>query len=251
MSMELCLPSLDEQRVIVNRLDAAAAIRRRAEAARDKARALSQALFLDMFGDPATGEVGGDQHALGDLIAETRLGLVRGRDQISEEYPIPYIRMDSVGMDGSVRLTGLKRVRASPAERELGRLRSGDLLFNTRNSRELVGKMGVYRGAGKELFNNNLMRIRFKPGVTPDFISQYFQTSTGRAAIEAVKSGTTSVFAVYYKDLSKVPVPLPPLDQQETFSGVVARIDALITALDAAVSKADAAAAALSAEVFG
>ena len=45
---------LNEQRRIVELLDRAAEIRRRADAARTKARALIPALFLDTFGDPAT-----------------------------------------------------------------------------------------------------------------------------------------------------------------------------------------------------
>jgi type I restriction enzyme S subunit len=48
------LPPLEEQRRIVSMLDRAAEIRRRADAARTKARAIIPALFLDMFGAPAT-----------------------------------------------------------------------------------------------------------------------------------------------------------------------------------------------------
>ena len=47
------LPPLDEQRRIVGLLDRAVEIRRRADAARAKARAIIPALFLDTFGDPA------------------------------------------------------------------------------------------------------------------------------------------------------------------------------------------------------
>ena len=50
----ITVPPLEEQRRIVGLLDRAAEIRRRADAARDKARAVIPALFLDTFGDPAT-----------------------------------------------------------------------------------------------------------------------------------------------------------------------------------------------------
>jgi type I restriction enzyme S subunit len=45
------LPPLEEQRRIVGLLDRASDIKRRADAARAKARAIIPALFLDMFGD--------------------------------------------------------------------------------------------------------------------------------------------------------------------------------------------------------
>ena len=48
-------------------LDRAAEIRRRADAARAKARAIIPALFLDTFGDPATNPKGWPVVTLGDL----------------------------------------------------------------------------------------------------------------------------------------------------------------------------------------
>ena len=50
----LRLPPLEVQRRIVHLLDRAAQIRRRADAARAKTRAIIPALFFDMFGDPIT-----------------------------------------------------------------------------------------------------------------------------------------------------------------------------------------------------
>ena len=50
----LRLPPLEVRRRIVHLLDRAAQIRRRADAARAKTRAIIPALFFDMFGDPIT-----------------------------------------------------------------------------------------------------------------------------------------------------------------------------------------------------
>ena len=66
--MAIPLPPLDEQRRIVGLLDRAAEIRRRADAARAKARAIIPALFLDTFGDPATNPKGWPVVTLGDTI---------------------------------------------------------------------------------------------------------------------------------------------------------------------------------------
>ena len=54
LGMGIPLPPLEEQRRIVGLLDRAAEIRRRADVARAKARAVIPALFLDTFGDPVT-----------------------------------------------------------------------------------------------------------------------------------------------------------------------------------------------------
>ena len=68
-SLRFPLPPLHEQRRIVGLLDRAAEIRRRADTARTKARAIIPALFLDTFGDPATNPKGWPVVELGDVIA--------------------------------------------------------------------------------------------------------------------------------------------------------------------------------------
>ena len=65
---QIPLPPLDVQRRIVGLLDQAAEIRRRADAARAKARAIIPALFLNTFGDPATNPKGWPVREVGDLI---------------------------------------------------------------------------------------------------------------------------------------------------------------------------------------
>ena len=61
------LPSLDEQRRIVDLLDRAAGIRRLRRQAQDTARLLIPALFNKMFGDPATNPMGWPRQRLAEL----------------------------------------------------------------------------------------------------------------------------------------------------------------------------------------
>lgn len=251
LEMPIPLPPLDEQRRIVGLLDRAAEIRRRADAARAKARAIIPALFLDMFGDPATLFERYPFLSMDQAISDKQLGLVRSTREQPEDGAYGYVRMNAITTDGRVLLHDLRRTNASKAEVLANELRDGDLLFNTRNSLELVGKMGLYRGPQGNLFNNNIMRIRLSNDLRPEFANAYFQCPEGRAAIEAIKKGTTSVCAVYYKDLARVKIPLPPLPLQTAFAEQANRLDSLARALDAAAAKAEAMAAALSAEVFG
>jgi len=119
--------------------------------------------------------------------------------------------MDAIGRNGRLLLHKATKTSASPEELTNYSVRDGDVLFNTRNSRELVGKTAVYRGAEKMLFNNNLMRIRFNPEtVTGDFFRLFLGSRQGASEIESRKSGTTSVCAIYWKNLKSMPIPLPP-----------------------------------------
>ena len=251
LDMAIPLPPLEEQRRIVGLLDRAAEIRRSTDAARGRARAIIPALFLDTFGDPATLLERYLVAEMDQIISDKQLGLVRSTREQPEDGTYGYVRMNSITTDGRVVLGDLRRTNASEYEVAVNELRDGDLLFNTRNSIELVGKMGIYRGPAGNLFNNNIMRIRLSDKLIPEFVNAYFQCPEGRAAIEAIKKGTTSVCAVYYKDLARVRLPVPPLALQSGFAEQARRIESLARALDTAAAKAEAMAAGLSAEVFG
>ena len=67
LRLELSLPSPDEQRRIVDTLSRAEGIVRLLREAQTKAAELIPALFLDMFGDPATNPRGWKTVRLGDL----------------------------------------------------------------------------------------------------------------------------------------------------------------------------------------
>ena len=68
------LPPLPEQRRIAEVLDRAEALRAKRRAALAQLDSLTQSLFLDLFGDPATNPKGWPIKTLGDLVAEFRYG---------------------------------------------------------------------------------------------------------------------------------------------------------------------------------
>ena len=217
LKRKIPLPPLKAQRRIVTLLDEADELRKlRAEADKRTAK-LIPALFDEMFGDLNENTNRWPVQSLEHVISSTKLGLVRGTAEMNEELPYPYVRMDSIVGDGSLSLDSLKRVAASGDELKSYSLRDGDLLFNTRNSHELVGKTGLFEGKGNILFNNNIMRIRFRDTVEPRYMIALFQTDFIKRQLEARKSGTTSVVAIYYRNLRDLKVSVPALSIQRRF----------------------------------
>lgn len=249
---EVNIPPLPVQRRIVDLLSRAEGIVRLRREAEKKTAELIPALFLDMFGDPATNPKGWRTSSLDSVLSETKLGLVRGAKEMDGQKAFPYVRMDAVG-GGDVRVGTLKRVDATVKEVGEYSLRYGDFLFNTRNSKELVGKTGMFKGGSESvyLFNNNLMRMGFVGTLLlPEYVNSLFQTSYIQNQLEAIKRGTTSVFAIYYKDLRHTELPLPDLKLQHDFAERVIQIDAIKVQQSAATSKAQAAFDALLSSTF-
>jgi type I restriction enzyme S subunit len=225
-NLEIPLPALAEQKRIAAILDKADAIRRNLQQSLRLSDDFLRSVFLDMFGDPVTNPNGWPEEPMSELMSDSKIGLVRASDQFGWDMPVPYVRMDALTSDGAFIPEKVQGTNATPAEIASYSLKPGDLLFNTRNSKELVGKVAIYPGPEGATFNNNLMRIRFRKGIDPYVIWAQFQFPRVQRELEARKQGTTSVFAVYGKNLATLPFHVPPSDLQRDYRKVVDKVSA-------------------------
>ena len=225
-SLRIPLPPLAEQKRIAAILDKAEEIRRKREQVIEKLDQLAQSIFLEMFGD-FNKSIKFPLIDFGDIITETKLGLVRAATELDETNPLPYLRMNAIGRDGELTLDKLQYANASEEELASYKLITGDFLFNTRNSRELVGKTAVFNMQGLYLFNNNIMRIRFQPSAMPFYVQYVFKTTWFQEQLEKIKSGTTNVFAIYLKELKLLKFPLPKISEQQVFCRRIQKIETL------------------------
>ena len=249
LAMPLPLPSLDEQRRIVALLDRAAEIRRRAEAARVKARAIIPALFLDTFGDPATNPRGWPVVTVGDLLESTSYGTSQKANDRGEGVAV--IRMGNVTADGKLDTADLKHSRIVGEERAKAEIFDGDILFNRTNSKELVGKTGLWDGRFEAVAASYFIRGRVaRERCDPTYLWAYFNTQFMKRVLFDTARGAIGQANINAKELRAFRVIQTPLALQTDFAEQVWRIEALARSLDAASKKAEAMAAALSAEVF-
>lgn len=155
---------------------------------------------------------------LGDYFKLTQIGLVRGNKDQSENYPFPYLKMDAISTKGNLSLEKSVYVNCLPNEFKQYSLADNDFLFNTRNSKELVGKCAVYKGENnKYLFNNNILRIRFNKNLSPKYLCVFLGSKQGRDMLNRIIKTTTNIAAIYQKDLTKLQIPLPNISVQNKF----------------------------------
>lgn len=161
------------------------------------------------------------------VIREGRIGLVRSAKEQFLDRGHPYIRMQHYDLEGKWNFNDVTKVSATSEELKLYKLKEGDVLFNTRNSYELVGKVAIWGLKNSEyLYNNNLLRLRFFNDVLPKWIAYQMISPLFRKQIELVKSATTNICAIYGKDLNRQAIVLSPLNEQRR---LVAKIEALKT----------------------
>ncbi len=123
--------------------------------------------------------------------------------------------MNNVDMEGKVNYNNIVYVKVSNEEQTKYRLSDGDILINTRNSFELVGKVGlVSNPPPNSVFNNNLLRLRLKPVYDSKFIGLQMTSPWFRKQMVSEKKATTNVCALYQRDIFPLRVKVCSLSQQ-------------------------------------
>lgn len=160
---------------------------------------------------------------LGDLVTYSQTGLVRNKGEQDLTFNYPYIKMGDMTYNGEIVLDKITKVNCSNEELKKYKLERWDLLFNTRNTPELVGKTSIFNlDIENCLFNNNIMRIRFNEKVNPSFVCLLLNKEEYKNELKKNVSGTTSVAAIYPKELFSVMIPIPPIEIQQS---IVQRIE--------------------------
>ncbi|RKQ95410.1 type I restriction enzyme S subunit [Kushneria sinocarnis] len=167
--------------------------------------------------------------AISKMMTSTTLGTARRGGGSSPKLKL--IKMGNLNWGNKLSLTDIENISASKVSKSL-LLRDGDLLFNTRNTPELVGKTCSWKGEGDLFtFDNNILRIRFSEHTNGHFVSSYMGSTLGRKRIRQLATGTTSVAAIYWRNLSRLEIPMPsPREQKlivEKVSSLQNNIDSL------------------------
>jgi type I restriction enzyme, S subunit len=178
-----------------------------------------------------------DAPSLNELIQATQLG---GNYQNSErETPWPLIKMGNMAR-GSVSLSKMEYVVSTTPPNPRDRLRRGDVIFNTRNTLDLVGKVCIWNEELPEAyFNSNIMRLSFwaEHVASQRYMNYVLNSERVISALRGIATGTTSVAAIYYRDLAKVSIPLPPKKEQRAIAEALSDADALIESLESLIAK--------------
>jgi type I restriction enzyme, S subunit len=220
--LEIPLPPIEEQRRIGAVLDAADALRAKRREARAKLDTLTQAIFVDMFGDPREVIRGGSAALLGE-VAEIING-DRGKNypQASEfvDRGIPFVNAGHLNGD-ELDLATTNFVTDEVFTRlRSGKFRDTDLLFCIRGS---LGKIGRVPIGGQGAIASSLVIIRPGTDVRRDFL---FHVLAGPVAAEQIiewDNGTAQP-NLGASSLAKFKVPLPPLGEQAGFLDAIERL---------------------------
>jgi type I restriction enzyme S subunit len=212
------LPSRDVQRRIIDLLARAESIARMRREAEAKAKEIIPALFLDMFGDPATNPKRWEVHLLGH-VAEVVSGVAKGRKLNGKTTRlVPYLRVANV-QAGHLDLTELKSLEATRDEISELALRTGDVLLTEGGDHDKLGRGALLdRDLAECIHQNHVFRVRANlAAIVPEYFVSFLQTDLARGYFLRSAKKTTNLASINMTQLKSLPVLVPPVSEQRVF----------------------------------
>lgn len=229
---------LSEQHRIVDILKRADGIRRLRKQAQDTARQLIPELFIDMFGDPTTNPKGWPIGTIGDCITQAQYGTSKKAHE--HDSGLPIIRMGNVLTNGDLDLQNLKYVELDEKDQAKYQLETGDILFNRTNSKDLVGKTGMWKGDFEAVAASYFIVARTdRNKILPTYLWIYMNTPYMKRRLFDTARGAIGQSNINAKELKALAIPIPPIELQERFEVRLEGIQSITVQQEAAQDSAE------------
>ncbi|WP_327431906.1 restriction endonuclease subunit S [Streptomyces sp. NBC_01236] len=233
--LEIPLPRIEEQRQIVT---VHVAFERRITALErmlDKLRVAEEALTVSALAP--MDEDTWDCVPL-ETVATVAAGVTLGSEPVGDgTVELPYLRVANV-LDGRIDTADVKTVRILRSQYERFALRKGDLLLTEGGDLDKLGRGAVWDGRIAEcLHQNHVFRVRCGERMVPEFLALYTSSAAGRAYFQRVGKQTTNLASINSTQVKHMPIPVPPLDEQEHVLGPIRAVRHRSAALGRQIAK--------------
>ncbi|WP_439372889.1 restriction endonuclease subunit S [Bradyrhizobium sp. DASA03120] len=187
---------------------------------------------------------------LGKLIVEAAYGTsVKCSDRAEG---IPVLRMGNVRYDGTLDLSDLKYASLTDAELAKFGIEEGDILFNRTNSKELVGKTGLWDGRFPAAAASYFIRVRVARDVVfPRWVWRFMNSAAMKHRLFATARGAIGQANINSEELKSFLLPLPPLEEQRRTLALLDQAAEIKRRAEAARAKARSIIPALFLDTFG
>lgn len=223
LKFKLPLPPLPEQRRIVEVLREAEGLTQAKNQVLRCFDDLIQARYRSQFGGYFSPQGLLNPTRIGEHLESAQYGV---SEAMGEAGSHAVLRMNSITTSGWLDLSDLKYIDLSAQDAAATELHDGDLLFNRTNSRELVGKCAIWRDTpGRYSFASYLVRLRLKPALLPEFLWATLNSPYGKYRLFNAAKQAVSMANVSPTDLARISIPLPTVEEQQTFAAFAQEIE--------------------------
>lgn len=233
---EIPLPDLPTQQKIATILDKADELRQYNQQLIDKYDALTQSLFLDMFGDPVKNEKAFSLKQIKEF-GSSRLGKMLDGKKIIGNNLKPYLRNSNVQWF-RFQLDDLLQMDFNENDKIEFSLKRGDILMCEGGE---IGRCAIWKEEIENCyFQKAIHRIRLNNEyVLPEYFVYMFKNLSDKGGLDEFKSAAT-ISHLTGEKLKKMKMPIPPLDLQNQFAERIKLIEAQKQQAQEAFAKSEA-----------
>lgn len=236
--LEIPLPPLVEQRRIAGILDKAEALRAKRRAALAKIDLLPQAIFLELFGDPATNAKGWPRKTLRALGSVVTGGTPPSAKPGMFDGPIPFVTPGDLESGQTI-----KRSLTAEGAKESKTVRSGATLVCCIGA--TIGKIDIARA--RSAFNQQINAVQWSSEV--DDLYGYGVLRFFKPTIKAWGASTTMPI-LKKSAFEQIEIPVPPLALQQQFASMYRATEKLRSKQKISLNKCDELCASLQHRAF-
>ena len=185
---------------------------------------LKKSLFTTMFGDIKTNDKNWEIKKLGEVI-QTQYGTSKKATSIVTGFPI--LRMNNITYSGEMDYRDLKYIELSDNEKEKFLLKKGELLFNRTNSKELVGKTGLFELDTPMAFAGYLIKMKPSNLIHSKFLLFFMNSEFMKKLLYNKAKNIVGMANINAKELEDFSIILPPIELQNKFAERIEKIEKL------------------------
>ena len=197
---------------------------------------LNKSLFSRMFGDIKTNDKNWEIKKLGEVV-QTQYGTSKKATSVVGEFPI--LRMNNITYSGEMDYKDLKYIELSDSEKEKFLLKKGELLFNRTNSKELVGKTGLFNLDIPMAFAGYLIRIKPSNLIHSKFLLFFMNSEFMKKLLYNKAKNIVGMANINAKELEDFSIILPPIELQNKFAERIEKIEKLSFEIEKSIKEAE------------
>lgn len=236
LNAPIVLPTIEEQKILVNLFKTIESFIYLRKKGLLNLNLLNKSLFTRMFGDIKTNDKNWEIKKLGE-VAQTQYGTSKKATSIVGEFPI--LRMNNIKYSGEMDYKDLKYIELSDSEKEKFLLKKGELLFNRTNSKELVGKTGLFNLDIPMAFAGYLIRIKPSNLIRSKFLLFFMNSEFMKKLLYNKAKNIVGMANINAKELEDFSIILPPIELQNKFAEKVEKIEKLSFEIEEAIKEAE------------
>ena len=241
--IEIKLPPISEQHVIVEKLNAISKLIALRKEQLTKLDQLVKSRFIELFGDQETNPFGWTQCTVGECCT-LKSGTSLSAEVENEGGPIPYVKVGDMNYPGNERYITTSSRYVSEATAGKGIFEVGSILFPKRG-----GAIGTNKKRMTKLpicADLNVMGVSSNGQLLPEYLLAYFDMID----LGALSDGS-SVPQINNKNIAPLVICVPPMELQKQFAAFVEETDKSKLAIQQSLDKLELLKKSLMQEYFG